>query len=101
MITVANKCDVLNDETVVMGENTVFISARTGYGFEKLLKAISEGLKSTVKRMKLMIPYSETGLLNLIRQKGKVFDEQYEAEGILADALVDITIMDRVKEYSV
>lgn len=101
MITVANKCDVLNDETVVMGENTVFISARTGYGFEKLLKAISDGLKPTVKRMKLMIPYSETGLLNLIRQKGKVFDEQYEAEGILADALVDITIMDRVKEYSV
>ena len=101
MITVANKCDVLNDETVVMGENTVFISARTGYGFEKLLKAISEGLKPTVKRMKLMIPYSEAGLLNLIRQKGKVFDEQYEGEGILADALVDITIMDRVKEYSV
>lgn len=101
MITVANKCDVLNDETVVMGENTVFISAKTGYGFDKLLNAVAEGLKSTVKRMKLLIPYSEAGILNLIRQKGKVFEENYREEGILTDALVDITVMDKVKEYTV
>jgi len=101
MITVANKCDMADGEMTVMGENTVFISAKTGYGFESLLKAIAEGLKSTVKRMQLMIPYSEAGLLNLIRQKGKVFEERYEGEGIFADALVDITVMDKVKEFVV
>ncbi len=99
MLTVANKCDVLGDETVVMGEKTVFISAKTGYGFEKLLNAIAEGLTPTVKRLRLLIPYAEAGLLNLIRQKGKVFEEKYEEEGILADALVDITIGDKVEKY--
>ena len=101
MLTVANKCDVLGDETVVMGEKTVFISAKTGYGFDSLLKAIAEGLTPTVKRLNLLIPYAEAGLLNLIRQKGKVFEEKYEGEGILTDALVDITIADKVKKYIV
>ena len=101
MLTVANKCDVLGSETVVMGEKTVFISAKTGYGFEKLLKEIAEGLKPTVKRLNLLIPYADAGILNQIRQKGKVFEERYEAEGIYADALVDITIYDKTKEYIV
>lgn len=99
MLTVANKCDTLGDKGVVMGEKTVFISARTGYGLDKLLKEISEILKSTVKRLKLMVPYPETGKLSLIRTNGKVFSEEYTADGILADALVDITVLDAVKEF--
>ncbi len=101
MITVANKCDTLGDRTVVLGERSVFISAKTGYGFDKLLNAIVDGLKPTMQRLKLLIPYSEAGLLNLIRRSGKVFEEQYEPEGILADALVDMVIIDKVKKYIV
>ena len=101
MLTVANKCDTLGDKGVVMGEKTVFISAKTGYGLDKLLEEISEMLKSTVKRLKLMIPYTEAGKLSLVRSNGKVFSEEYTPEGILADALVDITVLDNVKEYIV
>ena len=99
MLTVANKCDTLGDKGVVMGEKTVFISAKTGYGLDKLLKEISEMLKSTVKRLRLMMPYMEAGKLSFIRTNGKVFSEEYTAEGILADVLVDITVLDTVKEY--
>lgn len=99
MITVANKCDILDEKTVVMGEKTVFISARTGYGLDKLLKEISEGLKSTVKRLRLLIPYGEAGLLSRIRQKGKVFEESYKEDGIETDALVDIVMLERVKDF--
>ena len=101
MLTVANKCDALGDDAAVMGEKTVFISAKTGYGLEKLLKEIAETLKPTVKRLQLLIPYADAGKLNLIRQKGKVFEEKYEGDGILTDALVDITVYDSVKEYVV
>lgn len=99
MITVANKCDILDEKTVVIGEKTVFISARTGYGLDKLLKEISEGLKSTVKRLRLLIPYGEAGLLSRIRQKGKVFEESYKEDGIETDALVDIVMLERVKDF--
>lgn len=101
MITVGNKCDVLGEETVVMGEKSVFISAKTGYGFDKLLKMIAENLKPTIKRLNILVPYSDAGVLNMIRQKGKVFEELYEAEGIKADVLADITIIDKISEYIV
>lgn len=99
MITVANKCDVLGEETVALGERSVFISAKTGYGFERLLSEISKSLKPMVRRLKLLVPYSDAGVLNFVRNNGKVFDESYEGEGIVADVLIDITVIDRVADY--
>jgi GTP-binding protein HflX len=101
MLTVANKCDALGEKSVVMGEKTVFISAKTGYGLDKLLKEITESLKSTVKRLKILVPYFDGGILNTIRQNGKVFLEEYREDGIFADVLVDIKDLDKVKEYMV
>lgn len=101
VLTVANKCDCLSDKTVALGEKTVFISAKTGYGLEKLLSEISKELEETQKRLKILIPYDKAGLLNSIRINGKVFDEQYEENGILTDALVDISLIKQIEEYIV
>ena len=101
VLTVANKCDCLGDKTVALGEKTVFISAKTGYGLEKLLSEISKELEETQKRLKMLIPYDKAGLLNSIRINGKVFDEQYEENGILTDALVDISLVKQIEEYIV
>ncbi len=98
-ITVANKCDVLGDETVVMGERTVFISAKTGYGIDKLLNAIVNGLKSTVRRIQILVPYTDGGILSLVRERGKVFSEEYREDGIYADVLADIRDLDVIKKY--
>ncbi|MBE7023303.1 MAG: GTPase HflX [Ruminococcaceae bacterium] len=99
LITVANKCDMLRAETVALGEKSVFISAKTGYGFEKLLSAISCGLKPTVKRVKLLVPYSDAGILSFVRNNGKVFEETYELDGICADVMIDLTVFDRIEKY--
>ncbi len=101
MIIVANKCDLLQETPNFAGEKTVFISAKQEQGFDELLSAIVESLKPTSKRLNLLIPYSDAGLLSLIRQDGKVFEEKYEADGVFADALVDISIIERVKKYIV
>lgn len=101
MITVANKCDSLGDKGVVMGKDTVFISAKTGYGIEKLLAVICDKLKSTVRRLQIIVPYANAGLLSSIRQNGKVFSEEYREEGILADVLVDVKDLNFVKEYMI
>ncbi len=98
-ITVANKCDVLADKTIVMGEKTVFISAKTGYGLDKLLSAIVNGLKSTVRRIQILVPYTDGGILNLVRERGKVFSEEYREDGIYADVLADIRDLDTIKQY--
>ncbi len=99
ILTVANKCDALDEEAAVMGEKTVFISAKTGYGIERLLQAICDELETTSKRINVLIPYSKAGVLNTIRQNGKVFLEEYREDGIFADILVDIKDFDKIKEY--
>ncbi len=101
MITVANKCDVLADETVVMGEKTVFISAKTGYGLEKLLDAVVDGLKSTVRRIRILVPYTEGGILNMVRERGRVFSEEYREDGIYADVLADIRDLETIKKFMI
>jgi len=101
MITVANKCDVLGDKGIVMGKDTVFISAKNGYGTDKLLNAICEKLKSTIRRIQILVPYTDAGILSQIRVNGKVFSEDYREDGIFADVLVEIKDIDRVKTYMV
>lgn len=100
ILTVANKCDVC-DSGAVFGDKCVFVSARAGEGIDKLLDEIAKNLKPTAKRMKMLIPYPRAGLLNKIRAGGKVFSESYEENGILTDALVDIMLLDEVREFSV
>lgn len=99
ILTVANKCDMLQGRSAVMGEKTVFISAKTGEGLEKLLIEIGKNLEPSAKRLKLRIPYTHAGLLNTIRINGKVFEENYEEDGIVADALVDLTVLEAVKSF--
>jgi GTP-binding protein HflX len=99
MITVANKCDAVGDETLVMGGNTVFISAKNGYGLDTLLNKICTELKPTAKRLKILVPYSDSGIMNMIRQNGKVFTEEYNEDGTLADVLVDIKEINKIQKY--
>ncbi len=51
--------------------------------------------------MKLLIPYDKTALIGKIRIDGKIFSEEYEAEGTLIDALVDIKLVSQAEQYKV
>lgn len=99
-ITVLNKCDkvsLLND--ILTEENVVKISAKEGTGIDNLLLAIQNALPQSAVRAKLLLPFDKAGLLNTIRIDGKVFSEEYTADGILTDALIDIKIYPKVEDY--
>ena len=99
-VTVLNKCDkVPYIDEIGVGENVVKISAKNGTGIDDLLLAIQNALPQSAVRTKLLLPFDKAGLLNLIRKDGKIFSEEYTADGILADALVDIKIFSKVEEY--
>lgn len=100
VVTVLNKCDLVPDiEELTAGENAVKISAKRGEGIPALLQAVADALPQSAKKMKLLIPFAESGLLNEIRRDGKVYSEDYTSEGTLVDALVDIKIYSRVEQY--
>lgn len=92
VVTVLNKCDKLT-ENIPVDESTVKISALKGEGIERLLKVVAENLPETARRMKLLVPYDKAGITAKIREKGKVFTEEYREDGVLVDALVDRTLM--------
>ncbi|MBQ7958716.1 MAG: GTPase HflX, partial [Oscillospiraceae bacterium] len=75
------------------------ISAKNREGFDSLLSCIAKNLPETARRVKLLIPYDKSSLLNLIREDGKIFSEEYIENGTLIDALVDIKIFYKVEDY--
>ncbi len=100
VVTVLNKCDLLPDGFNVPS-GAVAISAKEKRGFDELLAAISSALPETARRMKLIIPFEEAGLLAKIREDGRIYSEEYICEGIKVDALVDIKLCQRAEKYKV
>lgn len=101
-INVMNKADsAINPDTVFEDDRTVIISARERLGFDRLLECIARNLPETAQRMKLLIPYSQTSFIGKIRAEGKIFSEEYTANGTLIDALVDVKLIKQAEAYIV
>ncbi len=104
VVTALNKCDLVPyiDDMDFSSENSVVrISAKNGEGLDRLLEAITEALPKSAVRMKILLPFDKAGLLSKIRIDGKVFTEEYTADGIECDVLVDIKILSQVEQYKV
>lgn len=101
VVTVYNKCDLVTDPSILNQQGVVRISAKEGRGFEDLLQAIMNALPETAKRMKLMVPFAQAGLLAKIREEGIIYSEDYTAEGIEVDALVDIKLVSACQQYKI
>lgn len=102
VVTVFNKCDKVPyiNELDTSGE-AVKISAKNGTGIDSLLAAIQKALPENSVRCSLLLPFDKAGLANTIRQEGRIFSEDYTADGIALDALVDIKVYHLVESYKV
>jgi len=102
IITVFNKCDVATHATEIENSDlTVKISAKDGTGLDELLISIAKALPQSSYRMKMILPYDKAGILNKIREDGKIYSEEYVTDGIAVDALVDVKIFSLVEPFKV
>ncbi len=99
-IYVLNKCDK-GDPAIKLPSDLpqVRISAKEKTGFDELLPLVSEYLPETLKNMKLLIPYSQSGLAGKIRENGRIISEEYTEDGILTEALVDVRLQKLCEQY--
>ena len=97
-ISILNKSDLV-DYDIPEDDTTVKISAKDGTGIDRMLELIAKNLPESARRMKLLIPYDKAGFSAQIRENGKIFSEEYTADGVLTDALVDIKLVKRAEEY--
>lgn len=100
IITVLNKCDLL-DETMLAQDfkACVRISAKNGTGIDELLNAIENNLPVRMKIVKILLPFAQAGLANEIRNKGTLIYEEYVAEGLSVEAVVDEALYAKLANY--
>ena len=98
IITVLNKCDLVNDISIPM-TNSVRVSAKTGEGLPELLEAVQKALPPTRKRVKILLPFSMGGAGAELRKTGVVHSEEYTAEGLLLDITAEIFTLEKYEEY--
>lgn len=100
IITVLNKCDLIENDTIAQDfKSYVKISAKNGTGIDELLQAIDDNLPVRVKRVKLLIPFANAGIANEIRTNGTLICEDYVAEGVQVEAIVDEALYAKVSKF--
>ncbi len=100
IVNVLNKCDLIEQSVEELQfDSSVKISARTGEGIDKLLEAIEENLPVRVKKVKLLVPFKDASLVAEIRKGATLLSEEYTAEGIEAEAIIDEKFWHRVKDF--
>ena len=102
IITVLNKCDLLEEESFPQEIGSyVKISAKNGTGIDDLLKAVDDNLPVRVKRVSLLIPFSDAGLVAEIRKNATLISEEYVAEGVKVEAILDEKLYSKAEKYIV
>nr|WP_319489376.1 GTPase HflX [uncultured Caproiciproducens sp.] len=102
IVSVFNKCDLLPAANIIpFAGNSVRISAATGVGVDKLLSVIEDNLPIKSKRVKLLLPFSQSGLAAQIRRDGTVENEEYTDIGLVLTAQVPSTMDDLLRKYRV
>ena len=83
-IDVLNKCDrweEADDLQTTLIPGAIHLSAKTGQGLDVLYSAIAKHLRAAEKKLTLLVPFSQYGVMGELRQRGRVLDEQYEDQG--------------------
>ncbi len=100
IISVMNKCDLVGDiYAMPTFGKTVMISAKEQKGFDELLEAVLKELPPTRRKAELLIPFSAGAIAARIRNEGAVEEEEYRPEGLYIRAIVEMSLLDTIKDY--
>ncbi len=99
---VYNKSDVRDENLNIKndpGSDSVYISARTGYGIIDLLDGLERIFHESSSMLSVCIPYTDGNMLNRIHQEANVKSESYEEDGIHVTAMCPSPLAELLKKY--
>ncbi|MBP9988283.1 MAG: GTPase HflX [Ruminococcus sp.] len=100
IISVMNKCDLCQNSYILPTRGEfVMISALNGVGLENLLAKIQLALPVTRRKAEMLIPYTNGGLINKIREDGVMLKEDYRPDGIYVKAVMDINFIEKNSDF--
>lgn len=91
VITAFNKTDRTDIPRPLLdfkADKTLHISAKTGEGLEKLKEDLEELLRENKRLIEKIIPYQDAGIIQQVRTKGELLEEEYREDGIFIRAYV-------------
>ncbi len=100
VIEVFNKCDIALRDTPYP-KDSIEISAKSGDGTQSLLEKLDELVAAGKKKLKILIPHSEAGVVADIYRLATVLDCEYVAEGALITADCDARAQGMFEKYRV
>ncbi len=99
IIRVYNKADTADLSAYIREKDSVLISALTGEGLDELKKKLEEVLGKGLYDTKILLPYSESGRLDILYRDAKVNRVEYLDTGIEVDAICDDRTYGWIRAY--
>ena len=97
-LRVFNKCD-LYVGILPHGEDVVCISAKTGEGADVLTERLSAMLRDGFRETELLLPYSDAGVLDVLRREAQILSAEYEDTGIRVWAELTPELCGRYRQF--
>lgn len=95
IVTLFNKQDAVTDPEPLRdfkADYTLAISAREGTGLEELKELLSRLLRENKVLVERTVAYADAGILQQIRSRGELLEEEYRPEGIYIRAYVPMEL---------
>ncbi len=100
IITVMNKCDLVPEiYTIPTLGNTVFISAKEGVGFDKLLAKAVALLPADTLSATLLIPFADGAKIAPLREHAAIHAQRFTEEGTLLELTAPKTVLAAYRRY--
>ena len=100
-----NKSDLVDEGTLIalrgLEPNSVFVSSRTGEGFEELQQAIAGRLPKPNVEVRVLIPYNRGDLVSRLHLNSQINKIEYQETGTYVDALVRPDIASELEQFRV
>ena len=94
-----NKADLVSPEEIPVGEDLVAISAKQGYGMDRLLQAVEKALDNGRHHIVVRLPYAMGGLVDTLHSGARVNHVEYTPEGIEVETVVDAILYGKLRAY--
>ncbi len=94
-IEVLNKVDLLAEQAP-FEPDAVRISASKGEGLEALLGKVTAKLSAKRRKVKLLIPYAQGGLLSTLYENAQVLEQQHTDEGTEVMCILDVAVYQKI-----
>jgi GTP-binding protein HflX len=107
VVTALNKVDLLDqheDVTAALGDqfpDAVPVSARTGWGAERVLERLESVLNLSLVPAEVLIPYSDGDLVSLWHTYGLIEEEEHTGEGVRLKGMLPDRLWGRYTPFMV